>query len=208
MALSDYFERLQTIAQEGTRASDYAALRGQRARTRRDFMNALELEKKKAFEFAVSIPRQNYQNQRVSVTGDPNFQGSGRTKFSNYPLKGDYRVSSDFGHRTHPISGKDSNHTGIDWAAPAGTPIYAPGSGTVRSADFNKIYGNRTILDFGGGLSSMFGHQSKILVQPGQQIQAGQLIGYVGSTGYSTGPHLHFETWINNTPVNPLGWFM
>lgn len=211
MALSDYLERLGTISQEGTRASDYAVLRGQRSRTKRDFLDALKLQQQRAIQFAVSIPPQDYQKQRASAIGLPvagNFQGSGRQKFSQYPLKGDFRVSSDFGGRTHPITGKHSNHTGIDWAAPAGTPIYAPGSGVVRSADFNKIYGNRTILDFGGGLSSMFGHQSKILVQPGQQINAGQLIGYVGTTGLSTGPHLHFETWINNTPVNPLGWFM
>src|SRR5688500_5272304 len=116
-------------------------------------------------------------------------------------------MSSDFGGRTHPISGKHSNHTGVDWAAPSGTPIYAPADASVRAATWNKVYGNQTILDLGGGYSTMFGHQSGFTVKPGQQVKAGQLIGYVGSTGWSTGPHLHFETWINNKPVNPLSWF-
>jgi murein DD-endopeptidase MepM/ murein hydrolase activator NlpD len=89
-----------------------------------------------------------------------------------------------------------------------GTPIYAPGDATVRSTLFNKIYGNQTILDFGGGYSAMFGHQKAFgNIKPGQQVHAGDIIGYVGSTGWSTGPHLHFETWYNNKPVNPLSWF-
>lgn len=215
MALEDYFERLNDIVSRGTRQSDFERIRGQRTRNRRDFIQKLKNDQTRQIEFAVSIPRQNYQQQRINAPVARRGASSGIDLLENltgvklgYPLRGERRITSDFGPRTHPVSGKASSHTGIDWAAPAGTPIYAPGDAVVRSTDWNKIYGNRTILDLGGGLSVMLGHQSGWTVQPGQQIDAGQLVGYVGSTGLSTGPHLHFETWINNKPVNPLNWFL
>jgi len=208
-ALEDAFNRLADIASGGSQQTTYDEMRGARGRQRNKFYQDLETERKRRIQFAVSIPKQDYQNQSIQG-GAGGVMGSGLKQSGNwmYPLKGNFRISSDFGGRTHPISGKHSNHTGIDWAAPSGTPIYAPGAGTIRSSDFNKIYGNRTILDFGGGQSSMFGHQSKSVVKPGQQVKAGQLLGYVGSTGWATGAHLHFETWVNNKPVNPLSWFM
>jgi murein DD-endopeptidase MepM/ murein hydrolase activator NlpD len=95
----------------------------------------------------------------------------------------------------------------MDFAAAKGSPIYAVADGTVRRSLFDRIYGNQTVIDFGGGVSSMYGHQSRSIVRPGQRVHRGQIIGYVGSTGRSTGPHLHFETWVNNKPVNPLSWF-
>jgi murein DD-endopeptidase MepM/ murein hydrolase activator NlpD len=207
-ALEDAYARLSDIMSTGSAQTAYDEMHGARGRQRNKFYQDLENERKKRMQFTVSIPKQNYQNQ--SIEAMKQIMGNGLTPSGKwlYPLKGDLRTTSPFGSRTHPISGKHSNHTGIDWAAKQGTPIYAPGDATVRSTDFNKIYGNRTILDFGGGLSSMFGHQSGYVVQPGQRVKAGQLIGYVGSTGNSTGPHLHFETWVNNTPVNPLSWFM
>lgn len=209
-ALEDAFSRLQDILSAGSQQTAYEEMRGARSRQKRDFMENLRREQQRKIAFAVSIPKQNYQNQRVQPQSEGGGGVAGLTPTGKwlYPLKGDFRQSSKFGPRTHPVHGRQSNHTGIDWAAPPGTPIYAPGEGVVRTSDFNKIYGNRTILDFGGGLSSMFGHQSKSIVKPGQRVKAGQIIGYVGSTGLSTGPHLHFETWVNNKPVNPLSWFM
>lgn len=201
MALADYLERLKDITGEGTRQSDFQVMRGQREKAKRDFLAQLELQKQRMLQFTPVAQQNNAVNPGGYLGGNGQFGG----KFANYPLQGKLRVTSPYGvHR----EGHKVAHTGIDWADPIGTPIYAPADATVRSALFNKIYGNQTILDFGGGYSAMFGHQSKFgNIKPGQQVHAGDLIGYVGSTGNSTGPHLHFETWINNQPVNPLTWF-
>jgi len=204
MGARDYLDRFGWIGEEGSRQTAFEGMRGVRNRNKRDFLQELENQRKRMLEFAVSIPPQDYQRQSIQGGSfDPD--GKGRPSLY-YPVRG-ARVTSGYGGRTHPISGKSSNHTGIDYAIAAGSPIYAPADATVRSTDWNKIYGNRTVLDFGGGYSSMFGHQSGYSVKPGQRVRRGQIIGYVGSSGYSTGPHLHFETWINNTPVNPLSWF-
>lgn len=200
MALADYLERLKDITGEGTRQSDFQVMRGQRDKAKRDFLAQLELQKQRMLQFT-PVAQNNAMNPGGYLGGNGQFSG----KFANYPLQGKLRVTSPYGvnREGHKVA-----HTGIDWADPMGTPIYAPGDATVRSTLFNKIYGNQTILDFGGGYSAMFGHQSKFgNIKPGQRVKAGQLIGYVGSTGNSTGPHLHFETWINNQPVNPLTWF-
>lgn len=204
MALADYLERLAFIAGEGSRETAFRQIRDTRARTSAEFMRQLQEQQRRMLQFEAVIPPQDYQRQRIQ--GGPFSLGKGQPQLY-YPVRG-ARVSSGFGGRTHPISGKHSNHSGIDYAIAAGSPIYAPADAIVRSTDWNKVYGNRTIIDYGGGYSSMFGHQSGYTVKPGQRIRRGQIIGYVGSTGWSTGPHLHFETWINNTPVNPLSWFM
>lgn len=203
MALNDFLQRLAGISGEGSRETDYQLMRSQRSK---NFTKALE-------QIRLQAQRNMQFNGTVTGGPDPNnpggyLGGNGKYngKFAMYPLKGDLRVTSEYGaHR----KGHKSAHTGIDWGAAQGTPIFAPADATVRSTLFNKIYGNQTVLDFGGGYSAMFGHQSRFgNIKPGQQVHAGDLIGYVGSTGWSTGPHLHFETWVNNKPVNPLSWFM
>ncbi|MBN2204380.1 MAG: peptidoglycan DD-metalloendopeptidase family protein [Thermoleophilia bacterium] len=113
-------------------------------------------------------------------------------------------VVSDFGWRTHPILGIELFHTGIDIAAPYGTPIKAAASGKVTMAAWYGGYGNCTIIDHGDGLSTLYAHESSFKVGTGQSVSQGQLIGYVGSTGLSTGPHLHFETRVNGEPVDPM----
>lgn len=113
-------------------------------------------------------------------------------------------VTSPYGKRTDPINGTTRFHTGTDYSASQGTPVYAVSNGVVRKATPNGgAYGNQVVLDLGGGLQGMYGHLSRYTVQPGQRVRKGQVIGYVGSTGRSTGPHLHFETWYNGNPVNP-----
>ena len=116
-------------------------------------------------------------------------------------------ISSRFGLRRHPIFKRRRMHTGMDFAAPRGYRIKAADSGKVIFSGFKRGYGNVTILNHGWRrnkkISSLYAHQWKILVQKGQLVKKGQLIGYVGSTGYSTGPHLHFEIRENGKPVNP-----
>jgi murein DD-endopeptidase MepM/ murein hydrolase activator NlpD len=109
-------------------------------------------------------------------------------------------ITSPFGWRWGRM------HEGIDLGAAYGTPIAAAGSGTVIYAGWLGGYGNLTVIDHGGGLATAYGHQSRIAVSVGQQVAGGEIIGYVGSTGHSTGPHLHFEVRVNGQAVDPLGY--
>jgi murein DD-endopeptidase MepM/ murein hydrolase activator NlpD len=113
------------------------------------------------------------------------------------------RVTSGFGMRTHPISGKRKLHTGIDYAAPTGTPVWSIGAGTVIFTGWKGGYGNTIEIRHGGGVVTRYGHLSKILVRRGQGVRQHQTIGKVGSTGYSTGPHLHFEYLVNGVFTPP-----
>lgn len=126
---------------------------------------------------------------------------------SVWPVPGFYDISDPFGWRTHPITHKRSIHTGTDIVAPSGTEIHATGAGVVIVAGWNTAYGNMVIIDHGGGVSSLYGHQSKLNVTEGQSVEANQVIGYVGSTGWSTGPHLHFEVRVGGEPTDPLRFF-
>lgn len=196
MALSDFLQRLQGISAEGSRETDFRLMQSQRAKQYNQALQSIRDQAKRNIQFnAYAVPGEE------SSSGGPTNPSSAYM----YPLKGSLRVTSPYGVNR---KGHKQAHSGIDWGAKSGTSIFAPANAVVRSTKFDKIYGNQTILDLGGGRSMMFGHQSGFTVKPGQRINAGQLIGYVGSTGWSTGPHLHFETWINNKPVNPLSWFM
>ncbi len=124
------------------------------------------------------------------------------------PIRDSYRISSNFGTRVHPISGKKHTHTGIDFAAPQGTDIYAAEGGVVLVAQTWSSYGNCVIIDHGNGLWTLYGHirNGGIKVEKGETVKKGQKIAEVGSTGNSTGPHLHFEVRVNQTPVNPSSY--
>jgi murein DD-endopeptidase MepM/ murein hydrolase activator NlpD len=115
-----------------------------------------------------------------------------------WPVSGP--VTSPFGYRWGRL------HAGIDIAVPVGTPIHAAASGTVALAGWVDGYGNYTCIDHGGGLATCYAHQSSLAVSVGTHVTQGQVIGYSGNTGHSTGPHLHFEVRINGTPVDPLGY--
>lgn len=112
-------------------------------------------------------------------------------------------VSSEFGPRNHPISGERHQHTGIDFAAPAGSPVRAAGAGTVAFAGERGGYGNLVIIRHPDGTETYYAHQRDLAVRAGQSVVAGETIGTVGSTGRSTGPHLHFELRRDGRPVNP-----
>ncbi|MDE2562921.1 MAG: M23 family metallopeptidase [Sphingomonadales bacterium] len=111
--------------------------------------------------------------------------------------------TSGFGLRRHPILGYVRMHDGIDYGAPFGSAIYAVADGVVMSAGWRGGYGNFVMINHGGGITSGYGHMSRLAVSPGQGVQRGQVIGYVGSTGLSTGPHVHFEVRRSGRPVDP-----
>lgn len=121
-----------------------------------------------------------------------------------YPITASWRLTSRFGPRKDPFSGVPSNHTGIDMACPTGTPIRAALSGKVVYAGWSNIFGNYVIISHGNGYQTLYGHMSKISVKKGQMVDQSTRIGLVGSTGYSTGPHLHFTVYKNGNLVDPL----
>ena len=123
-----------------------------------------------------------------------------------WPVPGYSRITSPFGMRTHPITGVYKLHTGTDISAPIGANFIAANSGIVIKAGWNNAYGNMVIIDHGGGVSTLYAHGSEILVQVGQTVQKGDPVLKVGSTGYSTGPHAHFEVRINGEYVNPMNF--
>ena len=134
-------------------------------------------------------------------------KGSGKyAGIMAWPCPGHTRVSSPFGMRYHPILHVMRMHTGVDISAPSGATLVAVGSGVVIAAGVRGGYGNCVMIDHGNGVVSLYAHMSRISVKLKQTVTTGQTIGAVGSTGLSTGPHLHFEIRVNGNPVNPLGY--
>jgi len=149
-------------------------------------------------EAAIEARIAAYYASAGKITGLKPFTG----RFSR-PVNG--RITSGFGMRNHPILRRRRLHAGIDFGASSGTPIRAAADGIVIAASYSRGYGNMVILDHGGGISTLYGHCSRLYVSSGQRIKRGQSIAAVGSTGLSTGPHLHFEVRVNGRPVNPMG---
>jgi murein DD-endopeptidase MepM/ murein hydrolase activator NlpD len=123
------------------------------------------------------------------------------------PIKNMYNVTSGFGMRIHPVLKTYRRHTGVDITAPRGTPVYATADGIVSRLQAASDYGTNVLIDHGFSYQTLYAHLSKKTVKPGQKVKRGELIGYVGNTGLSMGPHLHYEVWKNGTPVNPVQFF-
>jgi len=121
---------------------------------------------------------------------------------SVWPVRG--WVTSPFGNRTSPFSGILTFHEGLDIAAQTGTPIVAPADGVVIKAGFGTGYGNMVEISHGYGIKTIYGHNSRLNVKPGQRVKRGDVIAYLGDSGSSTGPHLHYEVRLNGLPVNPV----
>jgi murein DD-endopeptidase MepM/ murein hydrolase activator NlpD len=126
---------------------------------------------------------------------------------SRMPLDG-AQLTSGFGMRVHPVLGGRRQHTGIDLAAPTGTPVYATADGVVSRADWYSSYGLYISIEHGASMQTRYGHLSRLAVAAGDSVKKGDLIGYVGSTGRSTGPHLHYEVRIDGLAVNPIPYMV
>ncbi len=124
---------------------------------------------------------------------------------SNSDLK---RVASGFGYRVDPVYKTVKFHAGLDFSAPQGTPIYATANGVVRTAgNLGNGYGNHVVVNHGYGYETLYGHMFRVKVKPGQRVKRGEIIGWVGSTGKSTGPHCHYEVHKNGRPIDPVYFF-
>lgn len=166
-----------------------------RLQERQSALEAAEAQLARESEQIANLIRQKLATQSGAV------RGTGRFVFP-----ANARISSGFGNRVHPILGYSRFHGGVDFAAPQGTTIYAADSGQVIFSGWYGGYGQAVIIDHGGGLTTLYAHSSRLFVQEGQAVQQGQAIAAVGSTGLSTGPHLHFEVRQNGNPVNPMGY--
>lgn len=126
---------------------------------------------------------------------------------SRMPLEGS-NLTSSYGMRTHPVLGGRRRHKGVDLAAPKGTPIFATADGIVGRAEWFSSYGLYVEIAHGANLETRYAHMSRLAVAPGERVRKGEIIGYVGSTGRSTGPHLHYEVRIDGIAVNPIPYMV
>ncbi len=190
---------------------DYLALEeemsAQIKKTETDYFNALAKEEK---ERLAKLNAQN-NNKAPAKTGSGSSGGSSSSSGSStggwlYPLGYSVPITCAYGWRNHPLTGKKNWHTGIDLGAGEGSAIYASKSGTVTSATYNEAYGNCVTINHGDGYSSLYAHMTNYIVSAGSYVKQGDVIGYVGTTGYSTGPHLHFTIYYNGGDVNPLNY--
>lgn len=157
-------------------------------------------------EYTEALKKEEEAQKNNGSSGSGSSGGSSGGGSWGYPLPYRATVTSAYGWRTHPITGKQSFHNGVDLAAGSGTAIYAVRSGTVTTATYSSVYGYYVTVNHGDGYSSLYAHMTDYVVSNGQYVEKGQLLGYVGSTGWSTGPHLHFTIYYNGSTVNPMDY--
>lgn len=205
LQISTQKERLET--EKGTWQKTEIALSNTKV-LRQNFIQKLSEE-----EQALQAQIDEYNNQINaieeeirSLASTINFGEDYQGGPMQWPIYGHYNITSNYGMRTHPITGVYKLHTGVDISATIGTDFTAMANGIVVKAEFNTAYGNMVIIDHGGGVQTLYAHGSEIIAKVGQEVKAGDTILKVGSTGYSTGPHAHFEVRINGTTANPLDY--
>ncbi len=172
---------------------------------------ALEAERRAAEEAArkaaeEAARRQAEQQSQQQTTTPPAPSYTSGTGSMIWPCPSCHTITSEFGWRIHPIYGTSKYHSGVDIGASYGATVIAADSGTVITAGWVSGYGNCVVISHGNGVSTLYGHMSSIAVSSGQSVSQGQTIGYVGSTGNSTGPHLHWEVTVNGERQNPLNY--
>ncbi len=177
-----------------------------RSRERESYLSKVQADRRQLEQALDQMERESEALNKIIA----DLQAQGQKRQSHplsmiWPATGGW-ISSYYGNRLHPILDYYRWHSGIDYAADSGAPIKAMEDGTVILAGSNGGYGNCVILDHGGGVSTLYGHASKILVKKGQEVLKGQTIALVGSTGLSNGPHLHFEVRVNGETQNPQRW--
>lgn len=183
------------------KASEEQALL-QKARTdKATAIRALEELEASSNEIRRQIQAREEERRRNSASSVPQHVGSGQFI---WPVNGP--ITSPFGWRNHPIYGRQILHSGMDIGVPTGTPVHAADGGTVILSGWVSGYGYTVVIDHGNGFSTLYAHNSEVIVSSGQSVSQGQAIAYAGSTGNSTGPHVHFEVRVNGEPQNPLNY--
>jgi murein DD-endopeptidase MepM/ murein hydrolase activator NlpD len=225
-ALRQDYKQLQAVAQQkevqaaslGSLASEVSALYGLRQgqRARSVAVDSLSIDTDSAFSDdaytesfdqlaslrTTALSGQLAQAFELGINPAVNHNGKALLNAPTlWPVMG--RITSSFGERLDPFNGEGAFHSGIDIATTFGAAVRAPADGVVLKASFGNGYGREIILDHGDGTETLYGHLSGFAVTAGEEVHRGQLIGYVGSSGHSTGPHLHYEVRIRDTPVNP-----
>ena len=217
--LKDNYSRLEQVAKErdvqvaslGSLASEVSALYGLKSNPAMVVASTEQIQEAQVH----SSLDQLYALKRTALSGAASVGISlGLTRNSTtgdwlrvssapnlWPVEG--QITGSFGERIDPFNGEGAFHSGVDISASVGSPVIAPADGIVTFADFQSGYGRAITIDHGHGISTRYGHLSSFAVTAGQYIQRGDTIGYVGLSGRSTGPHLHYEVRINDVPVNP-----
>ncbi|HAX18199.1 MAG TPA: hypothetical protein DCY00_06360 [Actinobacteria bacterium] len=168
---------------------------------KKNLLSSAKADKNALIAMEAQLTAKETEIQRVLESLRYGSAPSGRLQ---WPTAG--RLISGFGNRRHPIFGGIRFHSGVDLAAPSGTPIVAADGGEVLQASYSGGYGYSILIYHGGGFATFYAHMSSFAVGQGQMVKRGQVIGYVGTTGWTTGPHLHFEVRINGVAQNPLGY--
>lgn len=159
------------------------------------------LKERQAARAAAAAAAAAAQSSGGQGASDNWVQGTGQL---GWPVSGE--ITSPYGYRVHPIWGTTIYHSGIDIGVDEGTPVHAADGGVVVWSGWMGGYGYAVVIDHGNGLSTLYGHNSELAVDEGQSVAKGQVISYAGSTGNSTGPHVHFEVRVNGDPVDPMGY--
>lgn len=202
------------LASKNAQISDLESQIGENAKVLNALIEAAKEAERRRQEAEEAAKQEAENNKRPS--GGNSSSGSGSSG-GNYKPGGSVisgngtlsnpcpgaRISSEFGPRRAPTAGASSYHRGRDYAAPSGTPIYASAAGTVITASYNGVRGNYVVIDHGNGLQTWYQHASRLYVSAGQKVSRGQNIAAVGTTGVSTGAHLHYEVHVNGTAVDP-----
>ncbi len=174
------------------------------SRSKEVYMSSLKSNLKEIQRQEAAMEAQSEQIERDILAAQRAVEYAGGDM--TWPVPGQYTITSNFGGRADPITGVWSNHGGTDIRAPYGTAIVSANDGVVIFAGWHYSYGNYVIVDHGGGIATLYGHSSKLLVSKGQAVSRGEKIALVGSTGYSTGNHLHFEVRINGVRTQPMDY--
>lgn len=200
--LSQAMQEIETVKQEQTKTSKILE---NTKRIKENYIAQLSQEERdiqgKIDEYNQKFHEINSQILELAQQGiDSKYIGGTLA----WPVPGYTRITSNYGMRTHPITGVYKLHTGVDIGAPMGATFIAANDGLVVKAEYNSAYGNMVIIDHGGGISTLYAHGSEIKVQAGEYVRRNQEVLKVGSTGYSTGAHAHFEVRINGIVTDPM----
>ena len=197
--------KLDALAEEAKKAEDQIRAKKEE---QQQIMNEAKRQKDAAAAMEADLIAESNNVRRLIQARSGSLQGEGTVVQGSgtfiWPCNGP--ITSPFGYRTHPIFGTTIYHAGMDIGVDYGTPIHAADGGTVILAGWCGGYGNAVIIDHGNGLQTLYGHNTSVAVSEGQAVSQGEVIAYAGSTGYSTGPHCHFEVRENGEAVDPMGY--